>query len=144
MYDKAMQELNIKLWEDELKRCRDKEESTKKRMDDDPMQMLIDCNLAFAKLMDDNQGADDRTNPQFKAELAKLARKEKRAKLLSKDYNISDVMDEYHKAKMHATNVNTELQNLKFSYKMRWERSKDKRREIEAEEVKRIVDEVSK
>jgi len=66
MSNKAMQELNIKLWEDELKRCRDKEESTKKRMDDDTMKMLKDCKLELAKLLDDNQGDEATTTPTSK------------------------------------------------------------------------------
>jgi fructosamine-3-kinase len=143
MYDKAMQELNIKLWEREHKRCQEEEERLKKIMDDDPTTMLIDCNLAFAKLLDDNKG-DKRSTPQFKAELAKLARKEKRAKLLSEGFDIVVAMDNYHAAKIQTGQVATALSNFQFSYKLHWERSKKKRREIEAEEVKKIVDEVSK
>jgi len=147
MSNKAMQELNIKLWEAEEIRARLEEQRMKKHMDDDPRKMIIDCNLAFAKLLDDNQGKA-RLTPEFAAKVNKLARKEKRAKHLAENYDYMKAMDDYHEAKMHLDDVVTEVNNLKFRYRLHWEKRKDKRREIEqehvAEQVKDIVDKVSK
>ena len=140
MYGKDMHELNIKLWEAELERCIAEEHRLKKIMDDDPTTMLINCHLRLGELLKEYTGKE-RLTPQFKAEIDKLARKEKRAKKLQKGYDMMKAMDNYHEAKMKTSNVTTEVSNFKFRYKLQYEKNKDKR---DAMTVEKLVDEVSK
>lgn len=140
MSSRDMQELNIKLWESELNRCIAEEHRLKKIMGDDPTSMLLDCHCKFKDLLKKYQGKE-RLTPQFKAEIGKLARKEKRAKLLKESYDMMDAMDKYHEAKMKTGNVSQELNSYKFRYSLHWERNKEKK---EAMIVKDIVEKVSK
>ena len=135
-----MMQLDIKLWEAEYDRCLAEEMRTKKIMDDDPTTMLLDCHSKLNDLLKKFQGKE-RLTPQFKAEIDKLARKEKRAKKLQKGYDMMKAMDNYHEAKMRTGNVATEVSNFKFRFKLRYEKNKDKR---DAMTVEKLVDEVSK
>jgi len=127
MYNKDMEELNIKLWEAEYKRCRAEEERLKKVMDDDPTTMLLDCHSKFNDLLKKYTGKE-RLTPQFKAEVDKLARKEKRAKTLRDNgYDMMKAMDAYHEAKFHADNVLQELNMFKFRYKLHHIKDEKKR-----------------
>ena len=137
---KEMMQLDIKLWEAEHDRCLAEEMRTKKIMDEDPTTMLLDCHKQLNDLLKKYQGKE-RLTPQFKAEVDKLARKEKRAKHLQKKYDMMKAMDASHAAKMLTGEVARELNNRKFSYKFRYEKNEKKR---EAMIVEDIIDKVSK
>lgn len=131
-------ELNIKLWRDEANRAIVETKRLKKIMDDDPTTMLLECHTQFNELLKKYQGKE-RLTPQFKVEVDKLSRKEKRAKTIQKSYDMMKAMDDYHEAKMREGNIITELHTQEFYYKLKHEDNKDKR---EAMIVKDVLDKV--
>jgi len=69
----------------------------KREYDDDPLTALLNCQMEFKELLDNNKGVQARTSPEFIAKVNELAKREKRAKKRHEaGINIITAGDDYY------------------------------------------------
>lgn len=131
-------EFEIELWRRAANECTEESQRLRKEMNDDPTSVLLEVHLKFAKLLEENTG-DSRLTPQFKVELDKLSRKEKRAKLRAKTYSLTEASDNYHNAMLKQSQIIGRLNNLEFRFRLRREKCEEAR---DKSIVEKILDDV--
>jgi len=90
----------VELWEKELKRIDKEVAEAKRMMDNDPLTVILDCHMELKKLLDENQGAQKRTTPEFIAKVNQVAKREKKAKQMEKKgLNLVKLSDIYYDLK---------------------------------------------
>jgi hypothetical protein len=113
MADFNIEEYVVEIWKKELDKIEKELSEAISSYDKEPLTELINVNIEFQKLLDDNQGIEVRTCSKFTAELASLIRREERSKaLLAKS-------DKYYDLKRKRDQILQKYRNIKFYYESR-------------------------
>lgn len=80
MKDFNIEDYEVEVWKKELQKVEKELAEAKRDYDDDPLTAMMDCQMEFKKLLDENKGVQARTSPEFIKKVNELAKREKRAK----------------------------------------------------------------
>jgi len=78
--DFRIEDYEVEVWKKELRKIEKELAAAKREYDDDPLTALLNCQMEFKELLDNNKGVQARTSPEFIAKVNELAKREKRAK----------------------------------------------------------------
>lgn len=106
-------DFEIELWRNAVNQAIEETQRLKKIVDSDPLTVIIDCNIQCKALLDTHKG-QARLTPEFNAKVQKLARKEKRAKYLAKNFKISDAISDHSQAKWRLDQITCKYHNVVF------------------------------
>lgn len=113
-----IEELELKMWKDQLDRAEEAVRKAKAEVDNDPTNVILDCNLKFKELLDNNKG-EARHTKAFQNQVSHLAALEKRAKLRMKTFDLITALN-YHSDKMLERDMIAQKYNMvKFQYDIR-------------------------
>jgi hypothetical protein len=133
MFD--IEQFELGLWAAALDKANAEIKRLKMEVDADPLTILLNVQIEFKKLLDNNQGIEARTSPMFKAEVDRLHRMENRAKLRAKSYNTGKIMDSYNNALITKDMIENKYNNLKYMLDWKKERNQNIRDKMNVEKA---------
>jgi len=110
--------IELDMWAAKIKRAKNKLEKLEDNAADDPIKAIIDCNIRFKALLDNNKG-EQRHTKEFNNRVNELAKIERKAKDRANDFNLIEALDAVNEAKLELNQLATKYANVKFSYSMK-------------------------
>lgn len=115
--DFNIDEFEVKIWEDALNKAEKEMNNAKQRYDKDPLTELLSVQVEAAKLLEENQGVQARTSPEFIKKISQLAKREKAAKKLhDKGVDILNLGNIYYDKKLRRDLIAQKYNMVKFIY----------------------------
>lgn len=111
-------QIELTLWTEELRRAKGLMEMAKEEADNDPMNELIDVQVKFQQLLENNPGKARHTKLFTKA-ISELSIREKRAKMRSNKYDLIKVLDIYNESRMYYNTILNKWNSVKYRHDMR-------------------------
>lgn len=115
-------DLELQIWLRELEKAMDEKYAAKREFDDDPSKIILDCNIKFAKLLEENKG-EARHTKIFENQVSYLNKLQKRAEARLATYDLGKVMDKLSQAEKRLSEVSIKYNNIKLMYTMKYKDS---------------------
>lgn len=113
--DFNIEEYELEVWKKELEKANREMHEAHREYKNDPLTDLLNCQMEFKELLDNNKGAHARTTPEFMAKVSELAKREKRAKRLhDKGIDILKLGDVYYNKKWKADQIAQHYAMIEF------------------------------